>query len=102
MKYVCVFYKALISLIGTNGAQSWTLTNAMEIGLATGKEIHEKNIRAKVFFIMYGWLSGLLVGMKLSHPNQQTRQPPILSERYQCRIETVSSSDDGHIVARNM
>ena len=35
---------------------------------------------------MYGWLSGLLVGMRLywdetvqSHPNQQTRQPPILT-----------------------
>jgi len=37
-----------------------------------------------------------------SHPNQQTRQPPIQSEKYQCRIDTVSSPDDGHIVARNM
>jgi len=37
-----------------------------------------------------------------SHPKQQTRQPPIQSEKYQCRIETVSSPDDGHIVARNM
>ena len=33
---------------------------------------------------------------------QQTRQPPIQSEKYQCRIDTVSSPDDGHIVARNM
>jgi len=24
------------------------------------------------------------------------------SEKYQCRIDTVSSPDDGHIVARNM
>ena len=40
---------------------------------------------------MYGWLSGL-----------QTRQPPIQSEKYQCRIDTVSSPDDGHIVTRNM
>jgi len=37
-----------------------------------------------------------------SHPNQQTRQPPIQSEKYQCRIDTVSSPDDGHTVARNM
>ena len=37
-----------------------------------------------------------------SHPNQQTRQPPIQSEKYQCRIDTVDSPDDGHIVARNM
>jgi len=44
-----------------------------------------------VFFTLYGWLSGL-----------QTRQPPIQSEKYQCRIDTVSSPDDGHIVARNM
>jgi len=26
----------------------------------------------------------------------------MLSEKYQCRIDTVSSPDDGHIVARNM
>ena len=51
----------------------------------------------------YGWLSGLLVGMRLeSHPDQQTRQPPTQREKYQCRIDRVSSSDDGHIVARNM
>jgi len=53
-----------------------------------------------VFFTLYGWLSGLLVGM--SHPYQLTRQPPIQSENYQCRIDTVSSPDDGHIAARNM
>jgi len=59
-----------------------------------------------VFFTLYGWLSGLLVGMRLvstkSHPNHQTRQPPIKSEKYQCRIDRVISPDDGHIVARNM
>ena len=50
-----------------------------------------------------GWLSGVLVGIRLqSHPNQQTRQPPIQSEKYRCRKDTVSSPDDGHIVARNM
>jgi hypothetical protein len=37
------------------------------------------------------WLSGL-----------QIRQSTIQSEKYQCRIDTVSSPDDGHIVARNM
>jgi len=42
---------------------------------------------------MYGWLSALL---------QQTRQPPVQSEKYECRIDTVSSPDDGHTVARNM
>jgi len=56
-----------------------------------------------VFFTLYGWLSGLLVGMRLHfHPNEQTRQPPVQSEKYQCRIDTVRSPDDGHIVARNM
>jgi len=38
-----------------------------------------------------GWLSG-----------QQTRQPPIQSEKYHCRKDTVSSSDDEHIVTQNM
>jgi len=46
-----------------------------------------------VFFTLYGWLSGLM---------QQTRQPPIQSEKYQCRINTMNSPDDGHIVALNM
>jgi len=32
----------------------------------------------------------------------ETRQPLIHSEKYQGRIDTVSSPDDGHIVARNM
>ena len=31
----------------------------------------------------------------------QTRQPPIQSEKYHCHIDTVSSSDDEHTVARN-
>jgi len=46
-----------------------------------------------IFFTVYGWLCGLL---------QQTTQPPIHSEKYQCRLDAVSSPDDGHIVARNM
>ena len=37
-----------------------------------------------VFFTLYG-----------------QRQPPIQSEKYQCRKDTVSSPDDGHMVARN-
>ena len=44
-----------------------------------------------VFFTLYGWMSGL-----------QTRQRLTQSEKYQCRIDTVTSPDDGHIVARNM
>jgi len=53
------------------------------------------------------WLGGdscgLLVGMRLlSHPIQQTRQPPIQNEKYHCRIDTEGSSEDGHTVARNM
>jgi len=43
-----------------------------------------------VFFTLYG------------SAEKQTRQPPIQSEKYRCRIDTVSSPDDGHIVARNM
>ena len=34
-----------------------------------------------VFFTLYGWLSGRLVGMS-THPNQPTRQPLIQSEKY--------------------
>jgi hypothetical protein len=41
-----------------------------------------------------------LVGMR--HPNQQTSQPPIQREKYQCRLDTVRSPDVGHIVTRNM
>ena len=37
-------------------------------------------------------------GWDETHPNQQTREPPIQSEKYQCRIDTVSSPDDGHII----
>jgi len=44
-----------------------------------------------VFFVLYGWQSGL-----------QTKQPPIQSKKYQCRIYTVISPDDRHIVVRNM
>ena len=33
-------------------------------------------------------------------PADQT--PPIQSDKYQCRIDTVISPDDGHMVARNM
>jgi len=35
-----------------------------------------------------------------SEPADQT--PPIQSDKYQCRIGTAISSDDGHMVARNM
>jgi len=45
--------------------------------------------------------NNVLVGM-MSHPNEQTRQPTTQSEKYKCRIDTVSSPDDWHIVARNM
>jgi len=34
--------------------------------------------------------------------NQQAEEPPIQSDKYQRRIDTVHSPDDGHIDARNM
>jgi len=43
--------------------------------------------------------SGLLAGVSLQ-PADQT--PPIQSDKYPCRIDTVISPDDGHMVARNM
>jgi hypothetical protein len=54
----------------------------------------------RVVFRSAGWNE---TGMKLeSHPNQQTRQPPIQGEKYQCRIDTVRNPDDGHIIVRNI
>jgi len=44
---------------------------------------------ALIFFVLYEWPSGLLVGMRES-------------DKCQRRIDTVRSPDDGHIVARNM
>ena len=77
-----------------------------------------------VFFTLCGWLPGLQTSIFISNflhvsgnyvpiirgtyciyatlSGLQTRQPPIRSEKYQCRIDTVSSPDDGHTVARNM
>jgi len=49
------------------------------------------SIRHWYFFTLYGWLCAL-----------QTRQPPIQSEKYQCRTDTINSPDDGHTAARNM
>ena len=37
-----------------------------------------------------------------SHPNQQTRQPPVRSENCQCLMDKVGSPSYGHIFARNM
>ena len=58
--------------------------------------------------LVRGWLSGLRLDVDLRLKitgsgksfvtNEQTRQ----SEKYQCRTDTVSSPDNGHIVARNM
>ena len=50
---------------------------------------------SSVLHAFHWWLSGMLA-------DKQTRQPPTHSEKYQCRIDTVSSPDDGHTVARNM
>ena len=49
--------------------------------------------RLAIRHTVYGWLSGR---------DQPTRQPPMHSEKYQCRMDTISSPDDRHIVARNM
>jgi hypothetical protein len=43
--------------------------------------------------------SGLQVAVSLQPADQI---PPIHSDKYQCRIDTVISPDDGHMVARNM
>ena len=61
-----------------------------------------------LFFLMKPTRFTLLLSIFISTSlhfsgnNVQTRQPPIQSKKYQSRIDTVSSPDDGHIVARNM
>ena len=52
-----------------------------------------------VFYLMVRIFRLMLVLLCICLP---TRQPPIQSEKYQCRIDTVISPDNGHIVARNM
>ena len=46
-------------------------------------------------------MDGSLVCWLEFHSNQQTGEPSIQSDKYQCRIDTVISPDDGHMVARN-
>ena len=55
-----------------------------------------------VFVTLYGWrLVCWLEFLEFSlQPADQ--MPPTQSDEYQCRIGTVSSSDDGHMFARNM
>jgi hypothetical protein len=56
------------------------------------------SIRHLVLVTLYGWLSGMQGAIPPcipdSHPHRVTRT--------KCRIDTVISPDDGHIVARNM
>ena len=40
---------------------------------------------------------GLLVGVKLASIQPADQTPPIQSDKYQCRIYTVISPDDGHM-----
>jgi len=52
-----------------------------------------------VFVTLYVciWSAGWVVSIQ---PADQT--PPIQSDKYQCRIDTVISPEDGHMDARNM
>jgi hypothetical protein len=50
------------------------------------------SMRHLVFVTLYGWLSLMQGGMNHSHRVTNTK----------CRIDTVISPDDGHIVTRNM
>ena len=51
--------------------------------------------------MMGTWLPETCREEKFSlQPADQT--PTIQSDKYQCRIDTVPSPDDGHMVARNM
>jgi hypothetical protein len=56
------------------------------------------SMRHLVFVTLCGWLSGMQGGIPPcipdSHPHRVTNT--------KCRIDTVISPDDGHIVARNM
>ena len=59
------------------------------------------SMRHWYIFTLCGWLTGLLVGMSLN-PTSRPVSHPHRVKIYQCRIDTISSSSDGHIVARNM
>ena len=52
-----------------------------------------------VFVTLYGWHLVCWLDFEIQ-PADQT--PPIQSDKYQCRKDTVISPDDGHMVARNM
>ena len=52
-----------------------------------------------VFVTLHEWLSGRLVGCSAVRHDQPITRPLIQSEKYQCRIDTVRSPADGHIVA---
>ena len=55
-----------------------------------------------VFFTLYGWLSGLLVGIRLhSHPNQHTRQPPSLIPTSTPDSHPVSSQPAHHTATQS-
>jgi len=56
-------------------------------------------MRHLVLVILYGWLSGRQGGM--IHFTLHTSHPYRITST-KCRINTVVSPDDGHIVARNM
>jgi hypothetical protein len=57
-------------------------------------------MRHLVFVTLYGWLSGMQDGI---HSALHTRQSSkYRAKNTRCRISTVISPDDGHIVARNM
>jgi len=57
------------------------------------------SMRHLVFVTLYGWC---LVCWLEWNSNQQTRRHPYRVTNTRCRMDTVISPDDGHMVARNM
>jgi len=64
---------------------------------------HEFSLYTQQWYMPYRFADSLLASCQQeisAHPNQQTRQPPIQSEKYQYCIDTVSSPDRGDIVGQ--
>jgi len=82
--------KQRLTAVGTRCSDHVTPLYPQKLALTSptsgGRSVGIVRVRTKATEF-YGWLS---------------TQPPIQSKKYQCRVDTVSSPDDGHIVARNM
>ena len=94
-----------VSIIVQQDATLYSLFTSANCSTCFGWYIH----RSSGAHIIVSTVSGIIETVTATYrepdthdSQQQTRQPPTQSKKYQCRIDTVSSPDDGHAVTRNM